>query len=98
MTTVNVHEAKTHLSRLLEKVERGEEVVIARDGQPVARLVAVRRKRELGRLAGKWDVPESFFDPLPEDVLAAFGPPTAREKKGAGKTSAPRAKKKRPRR
>jgi prevent-host-death family protein len=65
--TVNVHDAKTHLSRLLERVERGEEVVIARAGRPVARLVPLRVRtepRRLGALRGRirmapdWDSPE----------------------------------------
>ncbi len=71
MATVNVHEAKTHLSRLLAQVEAGEEVTIARNGKPVARLVAAR---ERGRpqpdvFKGRVVVPDSFFDPLPEEEL-----------------------------
>ena len=71
MVTVNVHEAKTHLSRLLTDVEEGEEVVIARNGKPVARLVAVnqRGKRQPDVLKGKITIPDSFFDPLPEEEL-----------------------------
>lgn len=74
MVTVNVHEAKTNLSRLLAQVEAGEEVVIARNGKPVARLVAVRKrgKRKPGSMAGLFTVPDSFFDPLPEEELAAW--------------------------
>ncbi len=74
MVTVNVHEAKTNLSRLLAQVEAGEEVVIARNGKPVARLVAVRKtgKRQFGSMAGLFTVPDSFFDPLPEEELAAW--------------------------
>ena len=71
---VNVHEAKTKLSQLLERVEAGEEVVIARAGRPVARLVRVStplRPRTLGRWAGKIEV-AADFDELPADVLAAF--------------------------
>jgi prevent-host-death family protein len=75
MTTVNVHEAKTHLSRLLEKVERGEEVIIARDGTPVARLVALPGRRVFGDLVGKMVIPEAFFEPLAEADLEPFGPP-----------------------
>ena len=71
MATVNVHEAKTHLSRLLAQVEAGEEVIIARNGTPVARMVPAR---ETGRprpdvFKGQVVVPESFFDPLPEEEL-----------------------------
>ena len=74
MVTVNVHEAKTHLSRLLAQVEAGEEVVIARNGNPVAKLVSCtsRGKRIPGSMAGLFTVPDSFFDPLPEEELAAW--------------------------
>ena len=71
MVTVNVHEAKTYLSRLLARVEAGEDVVIARNGKPVARLVAVTRKgkRQPDVLKSKIAIPESFFEPLPEEEL-----------------------------
>ena len=74
MTTVNVHEAKTHLSRLLAQVEAGEDVVIARNGKPVARLVPCERKGkpQFGSLKGKIKISDSFFDPLPEEELAAW--------------------------
>ena len=74
MVTVNVHEAKTHLSRLLKQVEAGEDVVIARNGNPVARLVGCKKrgKRKPGSMAGLFKVPDSFFDPLPEEELAAW--------------------------
>ena len=74
MTTVNVHEAKTHLSRLLAQVEAGEEVTIARNGRPIARLVRckVRGERRPGSMVGLFTVPDSFFHPLPEDELAAW--------------------------
>ena len=74
MFLVNVHEAKTQLSRLLARVEAGEEVVIARRGEPVARLVGCkpRSRRQPDVLKGKLRIPESFFDPLPEDELAAW--------------------------
>ena len=74
MYVVNVHQAKTELSRLLARVEAGENVVIARRGQPVARLVACKApvKRQPDVLKGKVVVPDSFFDPLPEDELAAW--------------------------
>lgn len=70
---MNVHEAKTRLSELLARVERGEEIVIARGGSPVARLTAVSTvpERELGFLPGL-DTPPSFFEPLPEDELAGW--------------------------
>ena len=71
-THVNVQDAKTHLSRLLARVEAGEEVVIARGGRPVARLSPVESGavRELGFVA--YDVPDSFCDPLPDDELARW--------------------------
>lgn len=75
MKTVNVHEAKTHLSRLLEEVEAGQEIVIARGGRPVARLSplpAGRPARTLGRLAGRHAVPDDWDAPLPDDVIAGF--------------------------
>ena len=71
METVNVHEAKTHLSRLLAQVEAGEEVIIARNGTPVARLVAVQKRGrpKFGSWKGRIKVDDSFFDPLPEEEL-----------------------------
>jgi prevent-host-death family protein len=74
MTTVNIYEAKTHLSKLLERVERGEEITIARSGRPIARLVPVTRRRE-PRTPGGWEgrvwiAPD--FDELPEEVRRAF--------------------------
>lgn len=74
MVTFNVHDAKTHLSRLLRRVEAGEEIVIARGGQPVARLVAVEetRPRVLGRDRGTFVVPEDFDAPLPDELLRSF--------------------------
>lgn len=67
---MNVHEAKTHLSALLARVERGEEIVIARAGKPVATLQPVNRpQREFGFLTGP-PIPDSFFfDPLTEEEL-----------------------------
>ncbi len=69
MSMVSVHEAKTHLSRLLKLVEAGEEVVISRAGKPVARLVSVKEKlpKVPGHLKGKIVVPDDFDDPLPEE-------------------------------
>ena len=69
---VNVHEAKIHLSRLLAQVEAGEEVVIARNGKPVAQLVRCKppARRQPDVLKGKIVIPDSFFDPLPEEELS----------------------------
>ncbi len=71
---VNVHEAKSRLSQLLEQVERGEEVTIARAGKPVARLVAIRKlpKRKLGMLEGRIEIPDSIDKPLPKGLLKLF--------------------------
>ena len=71
---VNVHRAKTELSRLREAVEAGEDVIIARAGVPVARLVPVRTdERVPGRLAGVVRLREDFDDPLPPKVAEGFG-------------------------
>ena len=75
MIQVNIHEAKTHLSRLLAKVSEGEVVIIAKAGKPLARLTAIsdgKLRREFGRDAGLFEVPEDFDAPLPEDVLKSF--------------------------
>ena len=74
MFIVNVHQAKTQLSRLLAQVEAGEDVVISRRGEPVARLVGCkpRSKRQPDVLKGKVVIPEGFFDPLSEKELTAW--------------------------
>ncbi len=75
MRTVNIHAAKTQLSRLVDAAAAGEEIVIARAGRPVAKLVPVEarpRRRQLGALAGKYTVPADFDAPLPDTVLDAF--------------------------
>ena len=71
---VNVHEAKTHLSRLLERVANGEEVTIMRSNVPVAKLVAATlpKRRELGWARGEFTVPEDFDDPLPVEIENGF--------------------------
>jgi prevent-host-death family protein len=72
---VNIHNAKTHLSRLLRHVAEGEEITIARGGVPIARLVPVetrQMRRPLGLDRGVYEVPEDFDAPLPAKVLAAF--------------------------
>lgn len=73
--TVDIHHAKTHLSALLAKVERGQTVLIARNGKPVAYLSAAapkHRARKGGFAKGDFRVPDSFFEPLPNDVLKGF--------------------------
>jgi prevent-host-death family protein len=73
MDTVNVHEAKTHLSRLLERVEAGEEIVLARNGKAVARLVPVgRATRHPGAMKGHIRVRRDFDSPLPAGITRAF--------------------------
>ena len=75
MKSVNVHQAKTNFSKLLAMVERGEEVVIARAGEPVARLVAFAVPSDvptLGADRGVFVVSDDFDAPLPADVLEAF--------------------------
>ena len=72
---VNVHEAKTHLSKLLERVAVGEEVIIAKAGKPVARLVAIRPEKpsfKFGSARGKFVVPDDFNDPLPKEIEDLF--------------------------
>ena len=72
---VNIHHAKTHLSRLLEKVALGEEVIIAKAGKPVAKLVPVRKStqpRKLGSAKGTFVVPKDFNAPLPKNVEDSF--------------------------
>jgi len=67
MRPVNIHAAKTHLSRLIEKAATGEEIIIARAGKPVAKLSSIeaRPRRRLGRLAGSVHLPKNFGAPLP---------------------------------
>ena len=75
MRQVNIHEAKTQLSRLADEAARGEEIVIARAGKPVARLVAMHTPRvapQPGLLKGILEISEDFDAPLPEEILTAF--------------------------
>ena len=75
MKTFNIHAAKTHLSRLIEQAVAGEEIVIAKAGKPVARLVPFeprREPRQPGLMKGQIWIAEDFDEPLPEEILAAF--------------------------
>ena len=75
MATVNVHDAKTHFSRLLTRVESGEEIIIAKAGQPVARIVPLverTKKRVPGTAGNRLVIDNSFYEPLPEEVLREF--------------------------
>jgi prevent-host-death family protein len=72
---VSIHEAKTHFSRLLERVAMGEEVVIAKAGTPVAKLVplkSARPKFKFGSAKGEFVVPDDFNDPLPKEIEDLF--------------------------
>jgi prevent-host-death family protein len=72
---VNIHQAKTELSKLVERAEAGEEVIIARAGKPAAKLVPLTKPsghRRLGLLDGKFRIPDDFNAPLPESVVRAF--------------------------
>lgn len=75
MKHVNIHEAKTQLSRLVAAAEAGEEVVIARAGRPVVKLVRCEEapvKRQFGSMKGRASTTDAFFEPLPDDELAAW--------------------------
>jgi len=76
MKPVNIHEAKTHLSRLIERVQAGEEIVIARAGRPAARLVPIegeRRPVKIGGLKSRIAVPDDFNTMLEGEIAALFG-------------------------
>lgn len=73
--TVNVYEAKTHFSKLLARVMVGEEIIIAKSGKPVARLVPIKKEivpRTPGSAKGQVIIADDFDDPLPEELLDAF--------------------------
>lgn len=73
MQPINLYEAKTRLSQLVDAAQKGEEVIIARYGKPVARLVPINTsKRQLGLLDGEFLIPEDFDAPLPDEVMQAF--------------------------
>ena len=72
---VNIHQAKTHLSKLLRRTMGGEEIIIARAGVPIARLVSIRPAKArfpLGLDRGRYEVPQDFDAPLPPELIAAF--------------------------
>ncbi len=76
MVNINIHAAKTHLSRLVDQAAAGEEIIIARAGKPVAKLVPFvpveKPARILGLLDGYLNVPDDFDDPLPDEIQALF--------------------------
>lgn len=87
---VNVHQAKTHLSKLLRRVAGGDEIIISRAGVPMARLVAVEPRatpRPVGMYRGQFTVPDDFDAPLPDEVLSLFTGKKPRRAKRAGKKS-----------
>lgn len=76
MKTINIHAAKTHLSSLVEEAAKGEDIIIAKAGKPVARLTALQNRqveRKPGGLKGMIHAKEDFDDPLPPEVVEAFG-------------------------
>jgi len=74
-TTVNIYEAKTQLSKLVDQAAKGEDVIIARNGNPIARLTTLKREKlplRMGLMAGEIWIADDFDAPLPDDVLAGF--------------------------
>jgi antitoxin (DNA-binding transcriptional repressor) of toxin-antitoxin stability system len=76
MIRLNIHEAKTHLSRYLDRLQKGETIILCKRNVPIAEIRPLPRrrnsKRPIGRYKGQFKVPKSFFDPLPEEVLRSF--------------------------
>ena len=75
MIKVNIHEAKTHFSQILNRVGSGEAVIIAKAGKPIALIVPIKKeikKRKPGSAKGRVIIKDSFFDPLPENILIEF--------------------------
>lgn len=76
MIKLNIHEAKTHLSRYLAQLEEGESIILCRRNEPIGEIRPLRKSadkpRPIGLGKGRFRVPDSFFDPLPEDVLEQF--------------------------
>lgn len=76
MIKLNIHEAKTHLSRYLARLEEGERIILCRRNEPIGEIRPLRKSvnepRPIGLGKGRFRVPDSFFDPLPEDVLVQF--------------------------
>jgi len=76
MIKLNIHEAKTHLSRYLEKLKKGETILLCKRNEPIAEIRPLRehshRKRPIGLAKGQLTIPKEFFDPLPEEIIQAF--------------------------
>jgi len=77
MIRLNIHEAKTHLSRYLKRLEQGETILLCKRNVPIAEIRPLSEQRErprpVGLASGEFEVPPEFFDPLPDDLLDAFG-------------------------
>lgn len=76
MIRLNIHEAKTHLSRYLAKLKKGETIILCKRNEPIAEIRPLpsptRRKRPIGLAKGRLRIPEEFFEPLPDELLQAF--------------------------
>lgn len=76
MMKINIHDAKTHLSEYLAKLKEGETIILCKRNTPIAEIrllpAPVRTPRPIGLARGVFQVPASFFEPLPEDILAGF--------------------------
>jgi len=76
MIKLNIHEAKTHLSRYLDKLKKGETILLCKHNEPVAEIRGIptppSHKRPIGLAKGQFTIPKTFFEPLPDDLLNAF--------------------------
>jgi antitoxin (DNA-binding transcriptional repressor) of toxin-antitoxin stability system len=76
MIRINIHEAKTHLSRYLDRLARGERILLCRRNVPIAEICPLplerSTQRPIGLAKGTFEVPQSFFEPLPDEITAAF--------------------------
>ena len=75
MIRLNIHEAKTHLSRYLDRVEAGETLILCRHNKPIAEVRPIQKaktKRTFGVDEGKFEIPPEFFEPLPEEIMKYF--------------------------
>lgn len=76
MIKLNIHEAKTHLSRYLDKLKKGETILLCKHNEPVAEIRGIptppSKKRPIGLAKGQFTIPDSFLEPLPDELLTAF--------------------------
>ncbi len=76
MIKINIHEAKTHLSRYLDKLSKGETIILCKRNNPIAEIRPIpperKSKRRIGLAKGKFEVPREFFDPLPSKLISSF--------------------------